>query len=424
VIIGFGYCPELTHNCRAAEEVTEASVKHTLKRAAQVLQTTSAPAYRDIREPDGYLETIKPLLKEGNKALPVLLELTKSPDLSRFERRLGLILAERIRHPEKFDKVAPYLTPSASEDPWARFDADHVARWQPAMKPLSLDVIHPDDREGWKPHWVKYETVLDKYDKLLAKLTFPSSKEGVKLFNGRKEELGDITRAILADKKIVYGDKHFLQPRLDPSYLLAWEEGMVRPVPWYARQFIIRYIHQLGSPASMPSLGEVYRQAVTQMDNSKGDQTSIRFSGALWPLRGKHSARDALLMFADTLGAATDRGVLDRISADFGRVIQDPDPKTQQYRDALQALGKDADCKSEYRVLEQALETYKKERKKYDEENKDYLELQRLMEKHEKGEISDSEMEQALEKYLKTQKEKERKKALPPKSTPANEKEK
>ena len=274
----------------------EAEVRAAVLEAAAVCQAAKGD----------YLAAVKPLLASGGKALPALRSLAKSGKVGRFEARVAQILAARIEHPERFEKVALYYEPARS--PWDRYVRvmHDVRRKAPVrLKELSPELMDPKDREAWVrykagPGYKKIKGILDKYDELLALIRAGDVVAGRKLFHERAKELNRLRKEVTTWAQL------YRKSRPDPAYLLAWEEAMIRPGLWEMKTEFARVVGAIGSPSSVPSLGEVLRTAVRSGVGKTKHFVDIR-GYALDRLAARPS-RETLVELSDTLQLARDRG--------------------------------------------------------------------------------------------------------------------
>lgn len=350
----------------ADEEWDENAVHAILVKAADVLEKTPSPRPPQIKEAGDYLETIAPLLKAGKAALPALRRVAHSEKSSPLESRLAEIVSARIEHPERFEKIAPYLVPTAASSPWDRFapiGRGAVSRWLPPLKPLTADLVHPDDRAHWKPYWERLQALTDSHEARLAKAANPD--EGRVVYEKMSGEALRLYREMLTklrSSNVPLPISGQLWPRLDPAYELAWEEGMLRPVPWASRRQLVFYARLLGDPKIAATLGEVYRQAtVEQFDPKSQDPTgaSAGRSAVLDAMGSLLQPRDNLLIFARALQKVKDEAVLNVIRGDVARWVENQ-PK---HAEALEALKKDPACRAESSLLEKAIAQVDKQRK-------------------------------------------------------------
>jgi hypothetical protein len=350
----------------ADEEWDENAVRAIIVKAADVLEKTPSPRPPQIKEAGDYLETIAPLLRAGKPALPALRRVARSEKYPPLETRLAEILIARIEYPERFEKIAPYLVPTATSSPWDRYVPavrSGASRWLPPLKPLTADLVHPDDRAHWKACWDKFQALRESNEGRLAKVSSP--EEGRALYekmSGEAMRLHQETMKKLRDSKVALPIPGQLWPRLDPAYQLAWEEGMLRPVPWASRRQLVFYAHLLGDPKVVATLGEVYRQAtVQQFDPQSQDPTgaSAGRSTVLDDMGLLLQPRENLSIFAHALQKVKVDAALNAIRSDVGRWVENQ-PK---YADALEALKKDPACMAEYSLLEKAIAQFDKQRK-------------------------------------------------------------
>ena len=215
---------------------------------------------------DVYLRTIQPVIEMGPSALPVLQELAKSPELSRFQRRIAEILAARVEHPEPFRKVDKMLhNPFRIRPPSV---VPHTHAGFPSI-PYSTDygsedMVHPDARK-----------IVIRYGKALAEIRSLHQKYSVvkdlkpdsnrPLTSEEMRQYSNETAAIRAKYKIPWEDwVKFTGPKaVAPEYLLAWEEAAIRPLPRSWKMQFIMGLTETADEASVPILGELCRQMTT-----------------------------------------------------------------------------------------------------------------------------------------------------------------
>jgi HEAT repeat protein len=221
-----------------------------------------------------YLDVIKPLLKPGPAALPILKELIASEKLDRFEKRLAEILARRIEHPKQFEKLAAYFIPDASNPM-----ADLLPKPNPAssrhrarailVKRIELELMHSSVRDAA----AKNGKAFAEIKKALAEMRDTAqSKPGAGILVHQQLRQNFAKRMIAAKEtyRVSSSDLRKLKravvpggplPPLDDLYLMAWEEAMVRPVPWQMKRYFARIVLEFNSDASLSSLCQVLRQA-------------------------------------------------------------------------------------------------------------------------------------------------------------------
>ena len=86
-------------------------------------------------------------------------------------------------------------------------------------------------------------------------------------------------------------------PKLDPDFLIAWEEGMVRPIPWVIKSSLVTILIEFDNPSSIPSLGELLRQAVGILKVEPENYDPVEFAcqdalRALFKFTNKEAARE------------------------------------------------------------------------------------------------------------------------------------
>ena len=69
--------------------LSDDEVRAIVLKAADVCRETLPPRKPEIAEQGDYLEVIGPLVSQGDAALPALRRIASSPDLDRFQARLG-----------------------------------------------------------------------------------------------------------------------------------------------------------------------------------------------------------------------------------------------------------------------------------------------------------------------------------------------
>ena len=190
-----------------------------------------------FKRDEKYLKALGRITQFGEDALPILGRVTSDRKRPAFERRLAEILIERIRNSEDFERVSEYYDIRMEPDsPKTR----GFARRRLTLKELAPIMIHPEVREA-------YERELKR------------QRTGIRTGSlEQRKARAEFTRP---------GDAW---PRLNSSFLAAWEEGMIRPVPWPTKALFASVVAQIGDQASMPSLAEVYRQSFV-FDDDKED---------------------------------------------------------------------------------------------------------------------------------------------------------
>jgi hypothetical protein len=222
-----------------------------------------------------YLDVIKTLQADGRDVAIVLRNLGTSGELEPFESRLAQILAARVENPEVFEKVAPYLVPDEKDPMKKLIPTTHLATARPSsswdLKPISLDLMSPRVRqlvEKYSKAFNEIEVAARKMEK-----SSLSAREGnVEVYQQLKQDFGKQILAIKNNYNISYADINTLVsaagprdrtlPPLDAKFLLAWEEAMLRPLPWEMRRLFAEIVIKFEDPSSVSSLGELLRQAV------------------------------------------------------------------------------------------------------------------------------------------------------------------
>jgi hypothetical protein len=252
-----------------------------VKKAASICRT--APPARaehgESADQSQYLGAINAVLKRGRAAVPVLRRLASSKDVDPFEARLTMILVRRIEHPEQFEKVARYLIPD-SEDPLRRLipkgtrsvvAASRGPKGVPELRTIDLELMHPDVRRTVK----KYPRIHQQFTAAVQQLLTDAVQKAQGDFQARRAletvlqnrvarimKKNDIPRRAA---RVLMGTTGLLtldRPKLDPEYLLAWEEIMVRPAAWEMRRKYVKIVMSFSELASTPSLGHIVREAV------------------------------------------------------------------------------------------------------------------------------------------------------------------
>ena len=211
---------------------------------------------------DKYLKAIQPVVVAGVTALPALRRLMVSAEADALQKRVARILIERIEHPEYFAALASYTIP-LSAGKWAQFVPIKRAVSEPGLgefaeyreKILEIDLIHPEARAAWQGYNEKVGIVRLKYERM------PASQAN---WDAYQEELGLVQVQAADEFREAFTDRSMFKPRMNPQYFVAWEEVMLRPLPWVFKYKAAQYIMQREDFAVTPSLVEVVVQASKQ----------------------------------------------------------------------------------------------------------------------------------------------------------------
>lgn len=167
-----------------------------------------------------------------------LKRISDSEEHTRPERRIAQILCRRIEHPEEFEKVEPFLTPV--ESPTARLSAP-LADGRPderiGGKPIEdPDLFHPELRYTIEKNRELYDELRAAALQMWEKISdLPDGDEtGLRRLY---EDFDQHAEQLKRQYRVQPGQAHGLElacggpihsPRLDPKYLLAWEEALCR----------------------------------------------------------------------------------------------------------------------------------------------------------------------------------------------------
>ena len=302
---------------RAAGKEPEADSATIIRKTALYLQQTLPPMEYNPADSDVYLSLIKPLISRGNAASSELRALKLSGNLSPFETRVVEMLIARIEHPERFEKVSPYLIPQIN--PWpelimalSRYPEDSPGTAD--FRVLDLDLMHPKVREAVAKYPKVFTLAKEAYNELLADATtsrkardYGAMERNVivlkeKLTKARQEgnflysEDPDYYVVIIAAEAVLNKN-----PDLDPDYLLAWEEGMLRPIPWVLKCSFVTLLADLNNPATAPSFGVVLRQALEALNNDTKKEYSEFISMEAMRALIRFPSKEAAIELSETI---------------------------------------------------------------------------------------------------------------------------
>jgi hypothetical protein len=230
-----------------ATELTwnEESVLDTIQRAIRDCDAYPLPLQRYAPpdkpffpdDPGNYLKTIQPLLDDHSETVPILEGLRDKDSTSPIEKLVISILLDRIAHPESFETVAPYL--SVANDSLSRWhrsmnitDAGKILAVQKIYEPKLIPMRLREDYQIRYAQAIKIQE--DWQSRFDQKRTDEQGVEywGKPLLRGRRRRIAECF-----DGSAWLGE-------LDPAFLLAWQEGLLRPVPWSVKISIVRHLGQ------------------------------------------------------------------------------------------------------------------------------------------------------------------------------------
>jgi len=305
-------------------QITLDKVRVHVKKAAEICRTTQPPRKPHSHqpfpvEPGGYFKTIEPVVSAGKKAEVLLIKLIQSKELDSFETRIARILLMRIKEPELFQKVEPYLKPFA-DNPLVEiqkgitFSVAPPRHWYIDTKPFRLELLHPDLRRKAEKHARVYKEIEDtgkklwddiqsnmptkvsdrardeEYPRANSKqlMILKSYRIRIRQIKRNHPEVGDDFKALASIsfykqnlRELLPDNFSFFYPNkslseeieekktrahlFDPKYLLAWEEAMVRPFPDPIRLESFKIVSDIDDPGSAPSVGELFRQVTNNI---------------------------------------------------------------------------------------------------------------------------------------------------------------
>jgi hypothetical protein len=330
--------------------LSDEDVKAIVIKATAICRTTPLPDDMDPEaksENGKYLDTIKPVLERGKKALPTLEKLATDADMPLLERRLAQIVAARIEHPERFEKIAPYFQPVQG------MGIDAGRRISPpwGFRNLGPDVIHPDVREEYQrfeaeiakvksDYLQRYKQIKDRVDKEEPK----ALEELAEMMRKKNEELAKLSDQQMKKTKM----------RMDPAYELAWEEGLLRPVFRTMKNHFASYVRQIGDLGSAPVLAEFLRR-VLLVDRPIPYSTFSPNPDSIREALDSLPADAELLALADVLRQTSNREQHSKLRDVFGPI------GISREKEVIK-LEADPKTKKDIEPLRQAVNDYRKER--------------------------------------------------------------
>jgi hypothetical protein len=191
------------------------------------------------------------------------------------ESGLARILLAHIESPEVFTAVAPYYE-SGAEDPLARLLPKPRAPRPPmgVLKPLALDLLHPDTRAVVASYPDAYAELVAAMQRLWSSARSREAGD-TRAWEDIRREREKSLAGIYERFKVPEREFELLAqasgaclpalPRLDPRYLPAWEEGMVRSdVTWLMKGQLLYVVTSFDAAGSAPILALSAEQALVQ----------------------------------------------------------------------------------------------------------------------------------------------------------------
>ena len=200
------------------------------------------------------------------------------------KRRMSEIALLRRTNAELFGAVRPYCTPITSF-----ISRSMSPRRIVIPRAFGLEVLDPDYRSVADRCPVEYAVLKDVFDRYWRKAAECGSRDC--LANEEHElrariekmpEASQVPRPDWAMLLVAAGHRNSTAvepaPRLDPRYLLAWEEALLDPeVSWEMRRWLLDVVLSFQDPASTPTLGETLRAALrAELGADRLDDRPIR----------------------------------------------------------------------------------------------------------------------------------------------------
>jgi hypothetical protein len=302
-------------------------------------------------------------------------------ELERVRQRIEQFGNARKESPEIFDAVEPYRKP-------VEFRSNtRDCRLRQIMRPLGLEVLHPDYAAAVKKHSEAYEKIVEicrrwEHDTWLSREEKQRDRDEILA-------LADEYQIPPEDFRLLLGTRGHRAPldighvqRLDPKYELAWEEALIRPGSWRLRRQLMSIVSRFEDPACAPIFGEVLRFAprdettVRAMSKASGgsareqyqDEYIAILSSPARAVEYLHAwpCREALVELSDTIrlteGDQKERARIIIGGCFVDQPIYDKPPKGA-WDKLLTELENDKDYAEHVKVIRDAIEVYKQKKK-------------------------------------------------------------
>jgi len=237
----------------------------------QVIVASKADTYRQTRAS-----------ATGNRSMTAadLSKLQADPTLNILQKRLGQIWLERNTHPKRFETVSPYAK-AANLDPTqvlilaGRQAPDQRRRIN--LPRFSLALLHPDLVAATQAHPDIYQAALEMGEDIRQRAEALVKEKGrdnqglAQEYEKRMQALFDLAEdnpemtktirdIVSAAQPPSYGATYPVPPRLNPDYLLAWEELTMQTPDLELKLKLVQLICEIDPISTMPCLGLVLEQ--------------------------------------------------------------------------------------------------------------------------------------------------------------------
>jgi len=228
----------------------------------------------------GYQKNRNSALSNKPLNLEALQNLLEDSSLTGVQRRLAEIWQAKTTRPQAFNTVAPYGKAVAIDSTQALILSGRQVPNQDRrinIARFSLELLHPDLVAATETHPEIYQMALEMGKDIRKKASLILSSGGrdfqslsteyadrmasmLDLAEGRRSKMATIRNIIAAAQPPIFGSTYPPSPRLNPEFLLAWEELTMQSTDQQLKCKLVYLICEIDPIATMPCLGMVLQQ--------------------------------------------------------------------------------------------------------------------------------------------------------------------